>query len=225
MRARTHTQQALLCKWEWMDHWHYITKMTTCARSREGGEIHWDPFVLSFRRKNKRRSAMLRQKKNSHSLSLSPFFLDVVVVASYPSANWLFLLHSDCTIERSNAIVAYSVYYYQLRRLARVRTAFRLCVIRLKNTHTDKKYRRQYKMRPSFFVKRNKFTSDLVVVIFIRLIIILFLYSTTNGKSISKLRRHVFIETYIPFCWFYFIDLPLQFLSTFFLYYAAYWHT
>jgi hypothetical protein len=82
----------------------------------------------------------------------------------------------------------------------RVRIAFRLCVIRLKNMHTDKKTdRKQRETRPSIFVMRSKRTSDLVFVIFISLIIILFLYSSANDKSISKLRRYVFIEIHVPF--------------------------
>lgn len=117
---------------------------------------------------------MLRQKKMFFlSFSLPPSLMLSLLHLTQARTD-CFLLHCDCTIERYSAVVAYSVYHHQRRRLARVRTAFRLCVIRLKNTHTGKKYRRQYKMRPSFFVKRNKPTRDLVVVIFISLVIILF---------------------------------------------------
>jgi hypothetical protein len=97
--------------------------------------------LRSFRSADRTKGARqcLRQKKK-RSLSLSlPSSLMLSLLYLTQAQTDFFLLHCDCTIERSNAVVAYSVYHHQLRRLARVRTAFRLCVIRLKNTHTDKK--------------------------------------------------------------------------------------
>lgn len=99
--------------------------------------------IPSFRRQNKRRSTMLRhEQKNIYSLSLVlSSSLMLSLLHRTQCVNWLFSLtcrlhywvleHCCCLLYLPSPTTKIGMRTYY--------TAFRLRVIRLKNTHTDKK--------------------------------------------------------------------------------------
>jgi hypothetical protein len=77
-RAHAHMQKALPCKRERMGHCHHTTTTHIRSRGDEGEYME----AHTFRGQNKECLTMLGEKN-----VLFLFFLDVVVAASYPSAN------------------------------------------------------------------------------------------------------------------------------------------
>jgi hypothetical protein len=118
-----------------------------------------------------------------------------------------FLLHCDCTIDRCCTVVSYSISYHQWRRLTQMHIAFCLHVIRLANTHTDKKDRKAKQNETNYFRKEKRIHEWFNCCCSYWSYYHSFHKWVQFDKSISKLKRHhLHSHTYSYvsfFIWFY----------------------